>query len=183
MDTQIIIVSLIAVIIVLALALAAIGASYNIVFRNYALAKKRLSERRHKKFAKEKLLDEEREALREDLQGFSKEEAVQYQKLLEEIKKQNVEIFTNTLASTKSLAESEIVQFRKNLESRLDAELTRVNREIEEYKTSQLTKIDRQVKQIITDVARKVFPEAIDIDKHEDLVMKALERAKNEKAL
>lgn len=57
----------------------------------------------------------------------------------------------------------------------------KVEKELEEYKKTQLSKIDRDISEIVAAAAREVLGRAISAAEHEDLVNKALERAKHEK--
>ena len=57
----------------------------------------------------------------------------------------------------------------------------RAEKELEDYKQNQLSKIDRQITQIVVAAAREVLGRAISLSEHEDLVNKALERAKKDK--
>lgn len=53
-----------------------------------------------------------------------------------------------------------------------------VQGEIETYKKNQMEGIDAEVREIVTRVAPEVLGKSINIDDHEDLVWKALEKAK-----
>lgn len=58
---------------------------------------------------------------------------------------------------------------------------SKVEKELEEYKKTQLSKIDGDISEIVSAAAREVLGRAISAAEHEDLVNKALERAKREK--
>ena len=58
--------------------------------------------------------------------------------------------------------------------------LSKVEKESEEYRKNKLTKIDEEIRQIVLSAAREVIGRAISLSEHEDLVNKALEKAKKE---
>lgn len=57
----------------------------------------------------------------------------------------------------------------------------KVQKELEEYRNSQLKKIDAQIYLIIFEASREVLGRSISRGEHEDLVRKALERAKKDR--
>jgi vacuolar-type H+-ATPase subunit H len=86
----------------------------------------------------------------------------EYQQQLDQIKKQNINTAHNV---------------SKDLEKDL---LLESKKEIEEYKKAQLEKVDAQIYDILAIVAEKVFGPGIKMEKHEELVLEALEKAKKE---
>lgn len=58
---------------------------------------------------------------------------------------------------------------------------SKVEKELEEYKKTQLAKIDGDISEIVAAAAQEVLGRAISAAEHEELVNKALERAKREK--
>lgn len=59
--------------------------------------------------------------------------------------------------------------------------LTKLEKEAQEYKENKLKAVDEQIRQIVLSAAREVIGRSISLTEHEDLVVKALERAKREK--
>lgn len=59
--------------------------------------------------------------------------------------------------------------------------LIKSEKEVEEYKKNRLAQIDEQVRDIVFRAAKEVIGRSISFSEHEDLVNKALERAKKEK--
>lgn len=57
----------------------------------------------------------------------------------------------------------------------------KVQKELEEYRNSQLAKIDAQIYLIIFEASREVLGRSISRGEHEELVRKALERAKKDR--
>lgn len=58
--------------------------------------------------------------------------------------------------------------------------LVKIEKEVEEYRKNKLEKVDEQIRQIVLSAAREVIGRAISLSEHEDLVSKALERAKKD---
>ncbi len=58
--------------------------------------------------------------------------------------------------------------------------LVKIEKEVEEYRQNKIEKVDEQIRQIVLSAAREVIGRAISLSEHEDLVSKALERAKKD---
>lgn len=58
--------------------------------------------------------------------------------------------------------------------------LSKIEKETEDYRKNKLTKVDEEIRQIVLSAAREVIGRAISLSEHEDLVTKALEKAKKE---
>lgn len=59
--------------------------------------------------------------------------------------------------------------------------VVKIEKELADYKANQLTKIEQQIHQIVFAAAREVLGRAISLSEHEDMVNKAIERAKRDK--
>ena len=57
----------------------------------------------------------------------------------------------------------------------------KVEAELSAYKQKVKTDLDQRVFSVLSDVAKETIGQSIDINKHEELVMKALQKAKNER--
>ncbi|MBI3341554.1 hypothetical protein HY024_00365, partial [Candidatus Curtissbacteria bacterium] len=71
-------------------------------------------------------------------------------------------------------------QITKQTEYILGAIVKNAQGEIETYKKNQMEGIDEEVREIVAKVAPDVLGKSINFDDHEDLVWKALEKAKRE---
>ncbi len=71
-------------------------------------------------------------------------------------------------------------QVYKPLEETVRRKAERAEREIENYKTKKMEEIDKNIYRIIKDVSRRVIGRAVDLSTHEDLVLEALEKAREE---
>jgi flagellar biosynthesis/type III secretory pathway protein FliH len=58
--------------------------------------------------------------------------------------------------------------------------LSKAEKEVEEYKKNKISKVDEQIREIVISAAREVIGRAISLSEHEDLVNKALEKAKKD---
>lgn len=59
--------------------------------------------------------------------------------------------------------------------------LTKIEKEAEEYRQNKLKKVDEQIREIVQSAAKEVIGRAISLSEHEDLVTKALEKAKKDR--
>lgn len=59
--------------------------------------------------------------------------------------------------------------------------LAKAQKDIDLYRESQLAKVDQEINSIVYVAAREILGRAISLSEHEDLVHKALERAKRDK--
>ncbi len=59
--------------------------------------------------------------------------------------------------------------------------LSKIEKDAEEYRKNKLLAVDEQIRQIVLSAAREVIGRSISLTEHEDLVTKALERAKKDK--
>ena len=84
-----------------------------------------------------------------------------------------------------NLAKSSINQDLANLRQELakisDEERGEVHEEISLYKNSLRRELDHDIFSIVSDVARQTIGESIDVSKHEELVLRSLDKAKNER--
>lgn len=58
--------------------------------------------------------------------------------------------------------------------------ILKLQKELEKYKRDQLARVDHEITQIVFAAAREVLGRAISLSEHEDLVSKALDRAKRD---
>ena len=89
------------------------------------------------------------------------------------------------LASKKGVEISDFVAKQQEEEARVSQYyvanmLAKVEKESLEYRRNKLEKIDEEIRQIVLSAAREVIGRAISLSEHEDLVTKALEKAKKE---
>jgi F0F1-type ATP synthase membrane subunit b/b' len=114
-----------------------------------------------------------------------------YQDLLIQIQEEDI----NTLKSMTKDIESDVLadfkEFRASLEKetinsekfvkeKIDEEYLTLQKELETYKKEQYQKIDRDVYKILYRVSEMVMSQGIPFDKHKQLVLEALDRAKKE---
>lgn len=59
--------------------------------------------------------------------------------------------------------------------------LSKIEKDADDYRQNKLKKVDEQIREIVQSAAREVIGRAISLSEHEDLVVKALERAKRDR--
>lgn len=91
------------------------------------------------------------------------------------------EEYIRVLDGVKSSANQEIQRLSEETSRITQEERKRMEEELATYKKRLTEDVDQRIFQVVSEVARETIGEAIDIEKHQELVMKALERAKQEK--
>lgn len=84
-----------------------------------------------------------------------------------------IETITDSLTQKTIAAES-------LLEQRIAAEYQKAEKEISYYKELKVKKLDTSIYELLQDVSMKIFGKTLNIQDHQDLVMKALEEAKKD---
>lgn len=150
----------------------------------------------------ESIADDTRSLLEETLKATTIKQAANLKQVTQELLNRNKEIIERgQLASVSSLEEltkevegeviKEIDAFKDNLhkeiieseqlvEERVHSEYEVLRNELKNYKESRLKEIDREIANIVLKVSKEVLGKAIDLKDHEDLVIRALEKAKKE---
>lgn len=116
-----------------------------------------------------------------------------YNRILQELKSKNIEVFQNVSKDIEVNTMEEIKNFRDSVENltvssqkqvkkKIDDDYREVEREIENYKQEQLKKVDDKIYEILERVSKLALGRAISLSEHENLITKALERAKKEGA-
>lgn len=77
--------------------------------------------------------------------------------------------------------EEEIKKIFQNLNSQVEKKYSEIENYLEDYKKEKIKEIDEKIFQILSEVAIKTLGRAIDLSTHEELVIRALEKAKKEK--
>lgn len=79
--------------------------------------------------------------------------------------------------------ESELLNAQKSIQAAVKDSYQKAEKEVENYKLERLKQVDDSIMKMVEDVSRKVLAKEITSDEHEKLVMKALEKAKEENIL
>lgn len=132
-------------------------------------------------------------AQREELEKARSQLLKEYRKVLEDLYKENINLFRNISKDIEAQATLEVEDFknilrRETLESqkivgkRIDKLYADTQIEVEQYKKQELQKVQDNIYKIVENAVALAIGKSIDLDKHEDLVMEALEEAteKNE---
>lgn len=105
-------------------------------------------------------------------------------KSLLEIEKTNREVSQSILTMSQQKIEElekQIKEISRDLKTNLAKKQSEIDNFLENYKKERLKEIDEKIFQIISEVAIKTLGKAIDFSSHEELVIRALEKAKREK--
>ena len=176
MPIQILFYATVLLVVILGVVLAFVVSSYQKLVEKHAALKAR------SKHLKE-VSGEEKAAFAEELGKISGEEAGEYQEILENVKNQARATLEEISKSTREASVAEVKGMSSFFKTKVDEEYTKIQSELEKYKKDRLKEIDENKNQIIKDMSTKVLGEAIDTDKHQELIMKALEEAKKENVL
>ena len=76
--------------------------------------------------------------------------------------------------------EKETINSEKFVKEKIDEEYLILQKELEGYKKEQYRKIDQDIYKILYRVSEMVMSQGIPFDKHKQLVLEALDRAKKE---
>jgi F0F1-type ATP synthase membrane subunit b/b' len=111
-----------------------------------------------------------------------------FQELINENKKNIERIGQSFLLESKEKINSLSLKLEKEISKTLEQanletmkKIKEMEGEIEEIKKEKIKEVEKNVYQILNDVAKKILGKAIDLSTHEELVFKALEKAKKEK--
>lgn len=96
---------------------------------------------------------------------------------LSEFSKKLEKIFAATAESSQDQQKAMVTETQYLVANKF----AKVQKELEEYRSSQLAKIDAQIYLIIFEASREVLGRSISRGEHEELVRKALERAKKDR--
>lgn len=76
--------------------------------------------------------------------------------------------------------QNHVLTFGKEDRTYMESELKRIKQELEEYKKQELTKISANIYEILARTSEAVLGKAVNLDLHQELVIKALEQAKRD---
>jgi len=114
-----------------------------------------------------------------------------YDQVLKDLKTKNIEMFQNISKDIEENTMNEIKNFKdsvaeltissqKTIQEKIDQNYEVTTKEIEGYKTAQMKKFDDGIFSLLEKVSKLVLGKTISLSEHEDLILKALERAKKE---
>jgi F0F1-type ATP synthase membrane subunit b/b' len=139
---------------------------------------------------KEKLAD--LEAQQEVIFAKISEEMRQtYQQLMHQIQSEDINTLTALTKDIQADFQADFKEFRTNIEKetinterivreKIDEEYLIMKKDLEEYKKQQYQKVDADIYNILYRVSQMVLNQGIPYDKHKELVLEALETAKQE---
>lgn len=127
----------------------------------------------------------------ESLKKVSLEFTNNYQRALDEIKKEHIDMFKNISQDIEKDAMSEISDFKEIIKKesfasqkivgkKIEEEYQDLEKQLKDYKEKKLAEINDSVYKILSLVSKQVLGKTLSFDQHEELIIKALEEAKAE---
>jgi len=127
------------------------------------------------------------EGAEKDISRFRELSQSIYQELINENKKSIERVSQSFLLESKGKMDSlsarlerEASQIFKDVKIDVDEKIKEAEKIIEERKKEKIKEIENNIYRILNDVAKKTLGKTLDFSTHEELVMKALEKAKKE---
>ena len=114
-----------------------------------------------------------------------------YSQILQDLKTKNIEVFQNVSKDIEVDTMKEIRSFKESMQKltvlsqkearrKIDANYEASKKEIENYEKEELKKIDSGIYELLEKISKLVLGKALSLADHEDLIEKALEKAKKE---
>lgn len=112
-----------------------------------------------------------------------------YNEELDDLRKEDIDLFKNISKDIekdaldeernfKEILRAETLDSQKIISKKIEEDFVQVQAEIKIYKEAELKKVDDSIYKVISAVSKIVIGEAISLEKHQDLVMEALKKAK-----
>jgi F0F1-type ATP synthase membrane subunit b/b' len=123
------------------------------------------------------------EVLDQELNKSLQEQMVSYQNNIQNVSQQITDEVKSEVVDLKKVLEMETVGAEKAAAERLKQEYARVDKEVVEYKAQKFKQVEDNVADILQEVGKKVFGRALDLNDQAELIIKALEEAKNQNVI
>jgi len=123
------------------------------------------------------------EILDQELNKSLQEELVNYKNSIQSVSKQINEEVKSGVDDFKKVLEMETVGAEKAAAEKLKQEYAKVDKEAAEYRTQKFQKIEEEAADILQEVGKKVFNKVLDFNDQADLIIEALEKAKNQNVI
>lgn len=134
--------------------------------------------------------DDAKEEVRRAMQATSQDLLAKYHGMLDDLKEENINLFKNVSKDIKEGAVHEVGDFQTGLhqetiaaqklvEEKIRLAWEKAEKEIEAYKQEKLKAIDDSLDRVLQFVTKRLLGKTISLQDHEDLVLKALEEAKD----
>lgn len=139
----------------------------------------------------EKELEEVYKKQVEDLGITSNELLDDYQKLLQDAKKDSLNMVKNISKSIEMSALSEVQDFKEVLRQetlasqkvvaeKIEQEYNQIEEDVKEYKAQKLKEVEDSIYSLLKRVSEETIGKSLNLEQHEELVLEALEKAKRE---
>lgn len=97
---------------------------------------------------------------------------------MDKVSEQMKEIGVTKLNEVFDSLEKEMSQSSREIVSKIDEKSASVDAELEKYREKKMQEIDLKVKNIVSQAAKEIIGRSISADVHDELVIKAIEKAK-----
>lgn len=146
--------------------------------------------------------DKSRNILQKQLETVSKTQAANlekasidllkdYQKMLEDLKQDHVNVFRNMSKDIESYTSSELSDFKETIEKetvdtqkivgqRIEEEFKKAETDLAAYKAEKIKKIDDSIYDLLRTVSELSFGKALSLNEHQELILQSLEQAKKQ---
>lgn len=112
-----------------------------------------------------------------------------YEKAIEELKQDNINLFRNISKNIETYASQELKDFKDTLqketvdsqkivEQKIEEEFKKAEDDLKTYKLEQLKKIDESIFLLLHNISEMTIGKILNFEQHEELIIEALEKAK-----
>jgi|PlaIllAssembly_1097288.scaffolds.fasta_scaffold299850_2 hypothetical protein len=123
------------------------------------------------------------EVMDQELDKLIQAQIIEYKERLHNVSKSVEEEVKNEAGDLRKALEMETIEAEKAAAVRLQEEYARVDKQIEEYRQTKLTQIEKNITDVLKEVSRKFIGKTINFDDQTDMIIEALEKAKNQNVI
>jgi gas vesicle protein len=123
------------------------------------------------------------QVLEQELGKSLQEQIGNYKSSLQSVSQQITDEVKGETEDLKKVLEMETVGAEKEAAERLKQEYARVDKEVAEYKLQKFKQVEENAANILKEVGKKVFNRKLDFNDQTELIIEALEKAKNQNVI
>ncbi len=97
-----------------------------------------------------------------------------------ELKKRLLDESTKKIDEIADVVPNQLLEMKKEIDTKIEEKLSSVDAQVSDYREQKLKAVDSRIYQLLIEIAKKVVGRSIDPSSHEELVVRALEKAKKE---
>ena len=126
------------------------------------------------------LSEEMKKQLTKSLQESAKQESDAYRQVITEVGREIKEESQEVMQDISQEIKQDAVEVQQDFQHQLQVKYDEVNQEVEKYKQQRLSEVDQHISEIIGQVIKEATGKIISLNDQQQLLIDALERAKNE---